>query len=174
MEPSNPEKKDKQNEEHETHTTALVFLVIASLIISYIALTYSGDVSDAPGESDQTPATTTHTSGNIVPQRDAKVTNTGGLSELPAGIYVEEDNITENQTFDTGNQIVRFTTDRAVNELYEEYRQWVEESEYELIQELEDEGGAKVVGSSDAGQITLSAVEDDEKTLVTIDYVSFE
>lgn len=182
MEPSNPENKNNQPEEHETHTTALVFLVIASLIIAYVALTYNGDISDTPGQDDQTPATTSQATssmsdiaiGSVVPQSEVEATATNDLSSLPDGFYIEEGNITENQMLDTGNQIVRFTTDRKLSRLYDEYLAWTKGSQYEVVHDSSNGDTIKVVGAGEIGQITFSATQDEERVKVSISHVLFE
>lgn len=174
--------------EHETHTTALVFLVIVALVISFIALTGgegTGPITDSFGEDPDTsmlshvndtndPSTMIH--GSVIPQEQVEGTDTTSIDALPDGIFVAEAGIESNQTAPGGQQIIRFSTDRSLQDLYSDYNTWMIDADYEIIQEVEDEHGAKLAARGpDGEQLTVSISNPDDAASasgVMIDFVA--
>lgn len=183
----NADQSPQPSPEYETHTTALVFLVIVAAIISFIALTggegitplvddFGDDDTDAPTHINDASDPKTMTHGAVIPQEKVATTDTTSLAALPNGLFVAEAGIESNQTAAGGQQIVRFATDRSSAELYAEYETWMQDADYEITQEVEDEYGAKLAARGPGGeQLTVfiaNPTADESATRVTIDYVA--
>lgn len=177
--PDNQASPEQPVEEHETHTTALIFMVVAVIIISFVAL-QGGEVT-SPFDTDTDDEVTTQdedpsSHGSLIPQRAVETTDTTSLTDLPDGIFVEEDRISSNKTAEGNHQIVKFSTDRSVESLYAAYEAWMTDADYEIHQRLEDEYGAKLAARGPADeQLTVAITHADDDTdpnSVMIDYVA--
>lgn len=177
--PDNQAAADQSTEQYETHTTALIFLVIVVIIISFVALRGGegvGPLFDGSGSTQQTEEVNPDSHGSLIPQREVETTDTTSLSDLPSGIFVEEDRIISNKLAEGNHQIVKFESDRSVESLFSTYETWMNDADYEINQELEDDDGAKLAARGpDGQQLTVAITRPDESgdaTRIMIDYVA--
>lgn len=171
---------EQSAEEHETHTTALVFLIIVTILISFVALQGGEGVSPFGGgdDDDSIPAIEEDPAshGSLIPQEDVEVADASDIDGLPSGLYIDEERIQRNQTASGGQQIVRFSTGRSATELFDSYEAWMEDAGYTINQRIRDEYGAKLAARSpDGEQLTISITSPDEQSdsvSVMIDFVA--
>lgn len=174
---SNPQSEYEAPPEHETHTAALVFLVLTTIIISFVALTWD---TSLPTTDDDQPATTTEpaaegTHGSIIPQQPVETTDTSSVSGFPQGLYINEDTIIDNKTAPAGEgsqYMVAFTEERSVSDLQSEYKTYLQSNNFSIHQEMEDEYGAKLAASTAGQQLTISITENGSAVRVMLDYVT--
>lgn len=182
--PEDPNNQDNFNQtsepeaqpEHETHTAALVFLVLSTIIISFVALTWDTGV---PITDDDQSTTTEQTDepahGSIVPQQKVDTTETNSLTGFPQDLYINESTIIDNKTAPTGDgsqYMVAFTEDRPIPELQSEYKTYLQNNDFSIHQEMEDQYGAKLAASSAGQQLTISITENGSVARVMLDYVT--
>jgi len=157
---------EKTQPEHETHTAALVMLVIATIIISFVALTWQAQIEseltpaddEATTTEEQAPAASSH--GSIIPQSAVATTESNSIADFPSGLYINEATISRNYTAPAGagsQHVVIFSAgNQSAAELEAGYRQFLSENDFALTQEISDQYGQKLVGSRAGEQLTIA------------------
>jgi len=176
---------EKTQPEHETHTAALVMLVIATVIISVVALTWQGQIEseltpaddEATTTEEQAPAASSH--GSIIPQSAVATTESNSIADFPSGLYINEATISRNYTAPAGagsQHVVIFSAgNQSAAELEAGYRQFLSENDFTLAQEVSDQYGQKLVGSRAGEQLTIAITHaNDAGSRVMLSFVTSE
>ena len=122
------------SKEHETHTGALVFLILAALVVCFVAFSATR-MNTTPHDRQ---AAVAEKSGQIenIGQLPENATTKEGMSDFPEGLPVSGADIIENYEMPIPGEMERVVTYRSASsaaEIHDKYISWLQDNDYEIL-----------------------------------------